>query len=710
MGRTTGSFLTELVIALSAWAGTQAVGVGTASQAGTWWAQPAVRGGGPADPEWSPPSLALVHRFARSQGGRLCALARSVIELCDCSRAIRELAARARASPTGEDVFEVAKRIHPHDKALALGVQNVSIYGHAHTLRRLQEFQHYCEHIAPDETRRLGERMLRYRSRLKRWGGEGLYSDALIEEMMQHNQSFCDDCKETRPPNGWPLHRPAEEAAILQGIDDELRADPGNATWLAAKAVLRLWTGGLRPLYDEWDVRDEYAPVEAAVDEAEQLFIAALDAGGPHPDVLCQYGKLLEAFRGDYDAAEHRYSQALAADPNHIPTLTFYSYFLRDLRNDSSRHRAIQGRKDLLMDPTRLHKRNSDVYYDPAVVDGDLRPLYAAIARGTSEVGPTAVTPWDYLPVPGLSAEELRRLGYSRKEAEALRGGPEHMRTGAETWGFWQWHGFYQQFWKHRGREYQGGGADALGRAAAARVRPEMPPGAVDARVAAWKAWEDGPAGGFYLDEEGAPRPWPQDPDKAKACVCHCVLCRPKKAPPKAPAPRRQRHGGDGAGGEGENEETPDNSTAAIVWQRVKAAILAPRERYTREPGAGGQVGDRRGQVGDQGAWAPLPRHPLTGNGTRLRGGGAEGLLICRGGMRVCSAGGMGARVRDKRGLKLRGGGVDYGKFDALEVSSEERSCDALARAQASYSVFSVRGRLSPCLLMSFCWTLLSSW
>ena len=66
MRRTRWSFLTELVIALSAWAGTQAGGVGTASQAGTWWAQPAVRGGGRADPEWSPPSLALVHRFARS--------------------------------------------------------------------------------------------------------------------------------------------------------------------------------------------------------------------------------------------------------------------------------------------------------------------------------------------------------------------------------------------------------------------------------------------------------------------------------------------------------------------------------------------------------------------------------------------------------------------------------------------------------------------
>ena len=81
--------------------------------------------------------------------------------------------------------------------------------------------------------------------------------------------------------------------------------------------------------------------------------------------------------------------------------------------------------------------------------------------------------------------------------------------------------------------------------------------------------------------------------------------------------------------------------------------------------------------------------------------------------MRVCSAGGMGACARDMRGLQLkpalRGGGVDYGKFDALEVSSEERSCDALARAQALYSVCIVRGRLSPYLLMSFCWTLLSS-
>jgi hypothetical protein len=26
-----------------------------------------------------------------------------------------------------------------------------------------------------------------------------------------------------------------------------------------------------------------------------------------------------------------------------------------------------------------------------------------------------------------------------------MQGGREHMRTAAETWGMWQWHGFYQQ-------------------------------------------------------------------------------------------------------------------------------------------------------------------------------------------------------------------------------------------------------------------------
>ena len=282
------------------------------------------------------------------------------------SRAIHQLAARAAESPTTEEVFEMAKTIHPHDKALALGPQNMSIYGHAHTIRRLQGFKHYCEEIAPEEARRLGERFLRYKRRLSNWGIPGFYSDALMQEMMESNRSFCDECKEPRPPNGWPLHRPAEERAILEGVDEELRKDPKNATWLAAKAVLRLWMGGLRPLYDEWDFRDQYAPVDEVVDEAEQLFLQALDADSTNPGVRCQYGKLLEAFRGDYAGAEAQYVQALAHDSNHIPSLTFYSYFLRDLRNDTSAWRKIQGRKDLLLDPTRIHDRNSDTYYDPA--------------------------------------------------------------------------------------------------------------------------------------------------------------------------------------------------------------------------------------------------------------------------------------------------------------------------------------------------------
>jgi len=359
------------------------------------WGVRAFRGG--CDEAWDPPSLRVSTR-----------------------RAIHLLAARARETPTGEEVFELAKRAHPHDKALALGPQNMSIYGHAHTIRRLREFQDYTERVAPEAMMQLGERLLRYRKRIKRWGIPTWFSDSLIEETMRRNMSFCDESAETRPPHGWMLHRPSEERAILAGVDEELRKDPKNATWLAAKAVLRLWNGGLRPLYDEWDARDEYAPVDDVVNEAEQLFLASLHADETNPMVWCQYGKLLEAFRGDLDAAEEQYKRALQLDPNHIPTLSFYSYFLRDLRNDTATWRKVQGRKDLLMDPSRVHERNSEMYFDPAFIDGDLRPLFGAVARGTCEIGSTEIgstTPWEYLSVPSPSETELRRLGYSRDEA-----------------------------------------------------------------------------------------------------------------------------------------------------------------------------------------------------------------------------------------------------------------------------------------------------
>ena len=35
--------------------------------------------------------------------------------------------------------------------------------------------------------------------------------------------------------------------------------------------MLTLWVRGLRPLYGDWDPRDECAPVDEAVDEAEQV-------------------------------------------------------------------------------------------------------------------------------------------------------------------------------------------------------------------------------------------------------------------------------------------------------------------------------------------------------------------------------------------------------------------------------------------------------
>lgn len=523
-----------------------------------------LRGGGgsdarPSAPVWDPPCLGVVS-----------------------SRAIQQLASRARESPTGEEVFEMAKRVHPHDKALALGVQNMSIYGHAHTIRRLQDFKHYSERVAPETAQLIGARLLRYRKRLRKWGLQGFYSDTLMDEMMRSNRSYCDDAREIRPPKGWRLHRPAEERAIFAGVDQELLNDPNNATWLAAKGILTLWVRGLRPLYGDWDPRDECAPVDEAVDLAEKLLCASLRADPTNALVRCHYGKLLEAFRGDYDGAEAQYLAALSSDPNHIPALTFYSYFLRDLRNDTAGFRKIQGRKDLLMDPCRLHERNSDVYFDPAVYGGDLRPLFSAIARGTSEIGPTAITPWEFLRVPGPTEHELRRLGYTRQEARALEGGPQHFRLASETAGLWHWHGFYQQFWKNRGRRYQpycpfghkNGTRHVPCRLALLKSQRSKHTYHTDERLVRWVEWERGAAGGYFIGADGEP--------SRSVGVCMCVMCSPHKdkaasnsAPPgECAAVRRTEETREGLQGsarcwdsdpEASSEWDDDNSTASLV-------------------------------------------------------------------------------------------------------------------------------------------------
>ena len=106
------------------------------------------------------------------------------------------------------------------------------------------------------------------------------------------------------------------------------------------------------------------------------------------------------------------------------------------------------------MDASRVHERNSDRYFDPAFIHGDLRPLYAAIARGTAEIGTSAITSWGHLKVPALTENELRRVGYARDEARELQGGGEAFVTteGDEAARFWQFHGFYRRFYKNRGK------------------------------------------------------------------------------------------------------------------------------------------------------------------------------------------------------------------------------------------------------------------
>ena len=58
-----------------------------------------------------------------------------------------------------------------------------------------------------------------------------------------------------------------------------------------------------------------------------------------------------------------------------------------------------------------------------ALFEGDLRPLYRAIAAGTAD-GPEGLTPFDYYVVPPPTAAELEALGYPPDEARAAAGGP----------------------------------------------------------------------------------------------------------------------------------------------------------------------------------------------------------------------------------------------------------------------------------------------
>ena len=47
-------------------------------------------------------------------------------------------------------------------------------------------------------------------------------------------------------------------------------------------------------------------------------------------------------FRGDMAAAAARYRAALGAQPNHVPTLTFLAYLLRDLAPDPVAYHRVQ--------------------------------------------------------------------------------------------------------------------------------------------------------------------------------------------------------------------------------------------------------------------------------------------------------------------------------------------------------------------------------
>jgi hypothetical protein len=88
-------------------------------------------------------------------------------------------------------------------------------------------------------------------------------------------------------------------------------------------------------------------------------------------------------------------------------------------------------------------------------------------------------------------------------------------------------------------------------------------------RVRRWKEWEDGAAGGYYINAQGKPVAMPTE--NASACICHCVLCAPKK---QAPAVETVGGGGgDGGvagGGAQDDKWMRDNSTVALVWERFK--------------------------------------------------------------------------------------------------------------------------------------------
>eukprot|EP00960_Hanusia_phi_P050237 760091-Hanusia_phi.AAC.5 len=259
-------------------------------------------------------------------------------------------------------VYAYAMKVNPMDAALKAGVQQMSVFGHELTCERLREFD---EQINGDSAEQFwSEYVLHMQKLLKRWG-LWMANDQVYEELKRRNQTLSEVTSVRPPPGGYPLFDAEDIDDIFNGIEEGLQKDPNDLVLLRAAAMFTLWIKGLRPIDDPWSRKDRYASIPEYVDEAEKYFQRVLEMNPSEVKMICQYAKLQEAFRGNYFEAEVLYRKALEINSNHVPTLSFYSWFLRDIRN-SSDWKLYHQRRNLLIDRTRLCDHNLVSAYRPA--------------------------------------------------------------------------------------------------------------------------------------------------------------------------------------------------------------------------------------------------------------------------------------------------------------------------------------------------------
>ena len=124
---------------------------------------------------------------------------------------LRQLAQTCASEPTAKDVYELAKNLTPEDKAVLRGPQNMSLFGHCATVNRIRR-QKLAIDDDEKEVENITNKLLKLRSRLKKWKVSSLYSDELFEVMKNSNMTMRELGQQKVPPGGWPMYRPHQVA------------------------------------------------------------------------------------------------------------------------------------------------------------------------------------------------------------------------------------------------------------------------------------------------------------------------------------------------------------------------------------------------------------------------------------------------------------------------------------------------------------------